>query len=216
MCSGTLDGRFALPWRQGATVEILQQGIRNSQAQQHEPHMSNFRKHTGMLNILLSNKTEGTLPANVDKYSFSTSAPVAKELDSQDNGFLPQPPLPWIAEGHQGKSATHTQLIQHARAQQYLFGKPQLNSCTVKMTHKILMWGAEDNGQTVLAGEYRTHPAYSALWEPASLRFLGIPSFGVRFMLILCSLRNGLLSGHGPSAPIRHAAVKGKAYSPPN
>ncbi|GLC50879.1 hypothetical protein PLESTB_000442100 [Pleodorina starrii] len=111
----------------------------------------------------MGNKTEGTLPAGIDQRQmyalvesvFSAQGPV---------DYTPSPPEPWSAEGG-ANSGSSSQILQHAKALKYLCFDRALGALDVDAvlrTHKILMWGAEDDNKIkVKAGEYRSTPARS-------------------------------------------------------
>jgi Fic family protein len=126
--------------------------------------MPAYTQQRFLTGVLISNKLEQTLPAGVDDLAtyklmeeqYSTPLRLESEFSF--------PPATWPAEGGDNQLQTRQQLIQSAKAAQFLFGKlpGSLTIDTICTTHKLLMWGAvEEDGSLVQAGEYRTRMAHS-------------------------------------------------------
>lgn len=158
-----LQRTFALPW--WPKDETVATNIEQIYKCKQDPLPSNvlhtFTRRSAAVAVFMGNKIEGTLPPGMKQSQtyelvetvFSAPGPV---------DHTPSSPEPWSAEGG---ANTRSQILQHAKALKYLCFDRALGALDVDAvlrTHRILMWGAEDDNKIkVKAGEYRSTAAHS-------------------------------------------------------
>jgi Fic family protein len=128
------------------------------------PAMPQFIKRTMLGFVFIANKLERTLPAGYEDFQ---TYKLLEELISDEPGDpqFPEGPVQhtWPAEGGGSKEQARQQLLQFGRAVQYLCYplKSPLTVADICMAHKIMMWGAMEDGHLLAAGEFRLKPSHS-------------------------------------------------------
>jgi len=110
--------------------------------------------------IYMSNKLEGTIPADDDQHQtikFLLDLTL-KEIESFEAE-------PWPVDGNKKGQANKSQMTQHLLAYKYLCSKESLKEPLtvdkIKKTHELLLnKSVDENGQNVLCGSYRTQNVF--------------------------------------------------------
>jgi Fic family protein len=159
-----MSGIGPLPW--WGTLELTADSLLNGiQAAQQtlestagkEQLLQEFRRHSAVTCVYLSNSMEGTLPPGVSCHD--TYQLVAAELEGQETAST-EPVQEWDPEGAADRVGARAQLQAHMRALKYLCQHclpGPLTSQQVREAHRLLMEGARG----LAGGEYRVTPSHS-------------------------------------------------------
>jgi Fic family protein len=155
-----------LPWWDDGDTSASMLAAIDAAAQRLQPRadaMRMFSKRSMLTFVFMANKLERTLPTRVD--DVQTYSMLEAELNSSEDSTvqLEEPPASiWPAEGGSDPSTARRQLLQFVRAAKYLCWPPrELTVDTICTAHKLMMWGAADDGVLLAAGQLRTTSAHS-------------------------------------------------------
>lgn len=156
-----------LPWWDADETPVdMAAAIDNArqQLQQHTSAMQMFSKRSLLAFVFMANKLERTLPGGYE--DFQTYKMLEEQLlaSNEQYEFVSGPEQQtWPAEGGGNTAETRQQLLQFGKATQYLCWPPKrpLTVDSICVAHKLMMWGAVENGHLLDAGKFRTSAAHS-------------------------------------------------------
>lgn len=140
------------------------------------PFLSSYQKSSLLAFVFLTNKLESTLPRGYrdsETYKLLEEAIMTEQPLSLEFEYGPQLQN-WPAEGGGTPEQVRQQLLQFGLATKYLYKplKEPLTVEAVQTAHKIMMWGAVQDGHPLDAGRFRVTAAQSGtgyVYPPAEL-----------------------------------------------